>query len=98
QKLMTLFVACLIMGLSVVPARKIAFEGPKLDAAPLGYPRTAFVVRFLIALTVMNVATGAFNQFANAYFSKFLRFPVEQIGGIFASGQFAQVLAILISP
>ncbi len=61
------------------------------------YPHSRFLWRFLAAIAVWNLATGAFNPFANVYFSN-LHFSVPQIGNLFSVSQIAQTAAVLMAP
>jgi len=97
SKQWALLIGCSFVFLSVVPAMFLKLA-PGADSGRLRYPRSAFVVRFLVAVAVMNLATASFNPFANAYFSKYLEMPVHEIGLVFSGGQVAQVVAILLSP
>ncbi|HYP28314.1 MAG TPA: MFS transporter [Blastocatellia bacterium] len=92
-----LLVGCAFVFLSVLPALFLKLA-PGADPGRLRYPRSPFVLRFLAAVAVMNVATAAFNPFANAYFSQYLKMPVHEIGLVFSGGQAGQVIAILLSP
>lgn len=86
-----------IISLAVLPAMRLRL--PQITKGKRAtYPRSSFVVRFLIAVAVLNIATAAFNPFASAYFSRYLKMPVEQIGLVFSGSQLAQVVAILLSP
>ena len=97
SKQWALLISAAIISLAVLPALYL-----RLPQATKGkratYPRSSFVLRFLIAVAVLNIATAAFNPFASAYFSRYLRLPVEQIGLVFSGSQLAQVVAILLSP
>jgi len=62
------------------------------------YPRNSFLLRFLPAMAVWGLVTGAFSPFFNVYFSQHFRMPVERIGAVFSVSQFSQVLAILAAP
>ncbi|MGE0882709.1 MAG: MFS transporter [Blastocatellales bacterium] len=96
-KQFALLLACCVVSLAIWPAARMRLAR-MTDGARVSYPRNQFIFRFLIAVAVLNVATAAFNPFANAFFSKHLRMPADQIGLVFSGGQFAQVVAILISP
>jgi predicted MFS family arabinose efflux permease len=56
------------------------------------------LIRFLLAMAVWNLGTGALNPFFNVFFARSVRLPVEQIGTVFAFAQVAQVAAILLAP
>jgi MFS family permease len=57
-----------------------------------------FLRRYLPAMAVWALATGAFSPFANVYFSRHFHMPMERIGTIFSASQFSQVVAILLAP
>lgn len=92
-----LLVACGIIALALGPAARLRLERMQ-DGGRVAYPRSSFVVRFLIAVAVMSIATTAFNPFANAFFAQHLNMPAHDIGWVFSGGQLAQVIAILLSP
>lgn len=96
-KQMALLLACALLALAFLPASRLRLAAPE-SGEKVRYPRSPFVLRFLIAVAVMSIATAAFNPFANAFFSQYLRMPAHQIGLVFSGGQFAQVIAILLSP
>jgi MFS family permease len=56
------------------------------------------LIRFLIAMAVWNLGTGALNPFFSVFFTRSVHLPVEQIGTVFACAQVAQVGAILLAP
>jgi MFS family permease len=92
-----LFIGAWLAGLAAVPAFFMRM-GPVERSAGRHYPRGPFIWRFLAALALINLATGAFNPFSNAYFAQYLKMRVDQIGLIFSGGQMAQVIAIILSP
>ena len=96
-KQMALLLACALLALAFLPASRLRLARPE-SGEKVRYPRSPFVLRFMIAVAVMSIATAAFNPFANAFFSQYLRMPAHQIGLVFSGGQFAQVIAILLSP
>lgn len=96
-KQLALLLACALLALAFWPASRLRLARPDSNEK-VRYPRNQFVLRFLIAVAVMSIATAAFNPFANAFFSQYLRMPAHQIGLVFSGGQFAQVIAILLSP
>jgi predicted MFS family arabinose efflux permease len=56
------------------------------------------LIRFLIAMAVWNLGTGAMNPFFSVFFARSVHLPVERIGTVFALAQIAQVIAILLAP
>lgn len=97
NKQMALLVGCAFLYLATLPLLFMKL-GDQSKNEQLKYPRSAFVFRFMLAVAVLNIATAAFNPFANAYFAQYLKVPVNEIGIIFSGGQIAQVIAILLSP
>jgi len=92
-----LLAACVVTALAALPALRL----PSLSAAAEErrmYPRTGFMGRFLVALLIWNLATGAFNPFFSAYFAQVLRIPVNEIGIVYSAAQFVQVIAVLAAP
>jgi predicted MFS family arabinose efflux permease len=92
-----LLLSCALPALALWPASRLRLARAE-NSEKVRYPRSSFVFRFLIAVAALNIATAAFNPFANAFFSQHLRMPAHQIGLVFSGGQFAQVIAILLSP
>lgn len=92
-----LLIACGIIALAAWPASRLRLTSVPAPERKF-YPRSPFLLRFLPAIAVWSLATGAFTPFANAYFSQFLRMPVAKIGMVFSGAQLAQVAAILIAP
>jgi MFS family permease len=97
SKQWALLLSAAIVSLAVLPAMYLRMSQVKQEKRAT-YPRSSFVLRFLIAVAVLNIATAAFNPFASAYFSRYLKMPVESIGLVFSGSQLAQVVAILLSP
>ena len=92
-----LLVSCLIAasGALVASRLKLDARGQKENRI---YPRSPFVRRFLTAMFLWSLATGAFNPFFSAYFSQVLHFRVGEIGFVSAAGQGVQVAALLCAP
>jgi MFS family permease len=91
-----LLVASALSGLALLPALRLRLA-PILREGARVYPRGGFLPRFLAAFAIWNLATGAFNPFANVYFAR-LHFSVEQIGTVFSISQAAQVATLLLAP
>jgi len=91
-----LLAGCAITFLALWPASRLRI-GPAPSEGSKIYPRSRFVVGFLAAFAIWNLATGSFNPFFNTYFAR-LRTPVERIGLIFSASQLAQVAALLAAP
>jgi MFS family permease len=97
SKQWALLLGCAIVSLAILPAIYLRlFTAPTKSRA--SYPRSSFVVRFLVSVALLHIATACFGPFANAYFARFLKLPVQNIGWVFSIAQVAQVIAILLSP
>lgn len=92
-----LLCGCALILTALWPLSRLHFRHTQ-EAAPAAYPRSPFILRFLVAVAVMTLATASFNPFANAYFARELQMPVQDIGLVFSAGQLAQVAAIIVSP
>ncbi|HEX3879646.1 MAG TPA: MFS transporter [Bryobacteraceae bacterium] len=75
-----------------LPLAKSGTAGAKV------FPRSPFVMRFLVAYAVWNVGVGAFNPFFTAYFSRQLHMSTERIGFTFSAAQLAELCALLLAP
>ena len=91
-----LLLSAALSALALVPAFRLRLARPAREGARV-YPRGSFLWRFLAAFALWNLATGAFNPFANVYFDR-LRVPVERIGSIFSMAQLGQVGTVLLAP
>jgi predicted MFS family arabinose efflux permease len=94
----SLLIGCVMVGLAIW-----VFSGVNMGGAPLPEARKLHrpnpaVLRFLIAMLVWNLGTGALNPFFNVFFARRVGMPVEQIGMVFSAAQIAQIIAILASP
>jgi predicted MFS family arabinose efflux permease len=92
-----LFVACALIALAAWPVSRLKLQPTARQPVRL-YPRNPRLWRFLGAICVWNLATGAFNPFFNTYFSQHQHLPVEKIGRLFSLSQFAQAGAMLVAP
>lgn len=92
-----LWLASLAEVLAVFPLLGLNLGG---DAASRARPYKvdSFLLRFLAALAVWGLATGAFNPFFNVFLRRDLGMPVETVGLVFSVAQLAQVVAILLAP
>jgi MFS family permease len=91
-----LVIAAALVAVSLLPALRLAPTRPTPEGTRI-YPRSPFLVRYLVPFALWHLATGAFNPFFNTYFYR-LRIPVARIGTIVAGSQSAQVIAVLLSP
>jgi len=92
-----LLAACALIFVAVFALRRANFGAAPLTARKFHWPSPA-VLRFLAAMLVWNLGTGAFNPFFNVFFARRVGITVEQIGSIGSVSQIAQILAILASP
>lgn len=91
-----LLLAALMVALALVPAWHLKLTEPARERVKV-YPRSPFLLRYLAAFAVWNLATGSFNPFANVYFAH-LRFPAQRIGSVFSGSQLAQLAGVLMAP
>jgi MFS family permease len=91
-----LLLSAAMAAVAVAPALRLHI-GARPSPGVRVYPRSRFLLRFLIPFAVWHVATGSFNPLNNAYFARF-GFSGPQIGGIFAGSQAVQVAAVLLAP
>jgi hypothetical protein len=96
-KQLALLIACVIIALAALPAFRLRFN-PVPARMNMLFPHSPFLFRFLIAIGVWSLVTGAFSPFFNAYFSHHLRMPVERIGAIFSGSQVSMMFAMLLAP
>jgi predicted MFS family arabinose efflux permease len=94
-----LLASCALVVVAAWPVSRLRLSSAEPAAlTPRVYPRNPVVWRYLAALIVWNLATGAFNPFFNAYFTSQLHADVSGLGSIFAISQFAQAAAMLSAP
>jgi predicted MFS family arabinose efflux permease len=93
----TLLIACGLMALAAWVAMGLKFAPIPVRERKF-WPHNPFLFRFLPAIAVWSLATGAFSPFANAYFAQRLRMPAQRIGTVFSASQLAQVLAMFAAP
>ena len=91
-----LLLSAFLVALALIPAWHLRLREPPRERAKV-YPRSRFMLRYLAAFAVWNLATGSFNPFANVYFAH-LRFAAERIGGVFSGAQVAQLAGVLVAP
>jgi len=93
----SLFSGAAFVLLALLPLSRVKFGAAVPEERKLHRP-SPLLVRFLTAMAVWNVGTGALNPFFNVFFAQRIHLPVQQIGYVFAAAQVAQVIAILLSP
>ena len=94
---MSLLAGCAIVLLSLWPLSRVNMAGAAVESNRKLHRPSPVVLRFLIAMAVWNLGTGAFNPFTSVFFAR-MHMPLEKISYVFSSGQFAQVAAILCAP
>ena len=87
---------CTLLGLALWPSARLRIGPAPAEGAKL-YPRSSFVLRFLMVWSIWNLATGSFNPFFTTFFAR-LHTPVERIGWIMSGSQLAQVVALGLAP
>jgi MFS family permease len=92
-----LLIGCAIVLLSLWPLARVNISRAVVTGKGKLHRPSPIVLRFLIAMAVWNLATGAFNPFTNVFFAR-MHMPVEHISYVFSSAQLAQVAAILCAP
>jgi len=92
-----LLLAALLLALAVVPAWFLKRDAPPPPEQAKVYPRSPFLLRYLVVFAVWSVAIGSFNPFANVYFGR-LGFSAARIGGVFSVSQVAQLAGALVAP
>lgn len=93
----SLIAASAVAALSVLVTRKLNLATPQPQSRHM-YPRDPAITRYLAALGLWSLATGALNPFFNVYFSTQLKAPLHSIGMIFSVSQLTQALAVLAAP
>ena len=93
----TLVIGCVIAGLTLIPLSRIvlATPAPQERRQRLSDP---FLRRFLPAMAVWGLVTGAIPPFANVYFVHHFGMSLERTGFVFSISQLVQFLAILGAP
>jgi MFS family permease len=94
---LTLLIGCAIAGLALIALSRMVLAKP---IPQLQQPRRSnpFLWRFLPAMAVWGLVTGAFPPFANVYFVHHLGLSLERTGFVFSISQLAQFVAILGAP
>jgi MFS family permease len=87
---------CALVALALWPSAQLRIAPAPAEGAKL-YPRSRFVVRFLVVWAIWSLATGSFNPFFTTFFAR-LHTPVERIGLIISGSQLGQVLALMLAP
>jgi len=93
----SLLIASAIVLLGLWPISRLGFGQNSLPERRV-FPRTQFLRRFLPAIAVWSLVTGAFSPFFNVYAAQHLRLGVRDIGMLYSASQLSQVAAILLAP
>ncbi len=88
--------ALILVAMFTVSRVKIG-SAPAASRGQLRLP-SPMVLRFLAAMLVWNLGTGAMNPFFNVFFVRRVGMPLEHIGTVVSFSQIGQVIAILASP
>jgi hypothetical protein len=93
----TLIFACCIAAMALVPISRLTLRSaaPRKRLIRISNP---FLIRFLIAIAVWSLVTGAFPPFANVYFVHHLGFSLQAMGSAFSFSQLVQFAAVLAAP
>ena len=96
----TLLMGCAVAGLAILPLLHIKLSGSisLSSLAPQTRANNPFLRRFLPAMAVWGLVTGAFPPFANVYFVHHLGLSLGRTGAIFSVSQLVQFAAILSAP
>jgi predicted MFS family arabinose efflux permease len=81
---------------AVLPTLRLR-QLPRAETGSRVWPRSRFLVLYLIPFALWHLATGTFNPFNNVYFAR-LGFAVQRIGSIFSVAQLVQMGALLLAP
>ena len=93
----TLILACCIATLALAPLSRLKLR-PTAQRKRLIRISNPFLIRFLIAIAVWSLVTGAFPPFANVYFVHHLGFSLQAMGSAFSFSQLVQFAAVLVAP
>src|SRR5581483_10978767 len=93
----SLLAACAIAALGALASLRLPLPAPDVQTRN-AYPRAHVIYRYLAALALWSLATGALNPFFNVYFATQLQAPIHSIGLIFSASQLTQTLAVLAAP
>ena len=94
---LALFAGCALVLMALWPLSLVQFGATPPAERKLHRP-SPIVTRFLIAISVWSLGTGALTPFFNVFFARRIHLPVEKIGYVFASAQVAQVFGMLLAP
>ncbi len=93
----TLFLAIAIASLSLLLIARL-FLQTLTPRVQLLRPSSPFLSRFLPAMAIWSLVTGAFPPFASVFFVHHLGVSLKQMGSIFSLSQLVSFAAILLAP
>ena len=93
----SLLAGCVMVLLAMAALARVNLGGAQAEQRKFRWP-SRLVLRFLAAMVLWNLGTGAFNPFFNVFFARRIQMPIEQIGYVVSASQIAQIAAILASP
>jgi predicted MFS family arabinose efflux permease len=95
EKQVSLLFGCLLIGSGSALLSRLELRSAGAEETRL-YPKNPRLWRFLLAVGMFSLGTGAFNPLYAAFLSSVGRLSVERIGTVFAISQLAQVIAIML--
>jgi MFS family permease len=93
-----LLFACLMVALGLWPLSRFVLRRPEEPAQVRMRLFHPYLLRFLPAFLLWNVATGSFPMFGAVYLQKVLGVPLGRLGTVFAASQLMQFVAVVSSP
>ncbi|HTS46375.1 MAG TPA: MFS transporter [Bryobacteraceae bacterium] len=93
----SLLAGCVMVLLAMLALARVNLGSGQPAERKFRWP-SPLVLRFLAAMLVWNLGTGAFNPFSNVFFARHVHLPIEQIGYVVSVSQIAQIAVILASP
>lgn len=96
-KRVVLVLCCAIVAAGIWPVTRLSLRSEQeQQASPWSFD--PYLIRYLPAIGLWSLASGAFIPFATAYLSRYVQVPLPHIGLIVSASQLAQVVAILFAP
>ncbi|HWT65327.1 MAG TPA: MFS transporter [Terracidiphilus sp.] len=93
-----LLFACVVVAMGLWPLRRLELKRPEESARIRVRVIHPYLLRFLPAFLLWNVATGSFPMFGAVYLQKTLGISLGRLGTVFAASQLMQFVAVLCSP
>jgi MFS family permease len=92
-----LLLCCLIVAIGIWPVTRLSLRHEQeQQTSPWSFD--PYLIRYLPAIALWSLASGAFIPFATAYLARYVNVPLPHIGLIISASQLAQVVAILFAP